>query len=106
MSRSITSALILFCAVALPSLARADTPGRHPFYLHALTDLRSARAHLERPGNFGPRNAAWDERTALAAIDAAIDEIKRAAIWAGKPLTAHPPVDPGLDWRGRTQQAL
>jgi hypothetical protein len=32
-------------------LSAAPAPGaEHPAYLHALTDLRHARAHLERPG--------------------------------------------------------
>ncbi|MEH2129414.1 MAG: hypothetical protein V7K86_01855, partial [Nostoc sp.] len=32
--------------------AYADLPGKHPYYLHALTDLRTARWLLEhRPGD-------------------------------------------------------
>jgi hypothetical protein len=106
MPRLITSAATLLCAVALSSLARAEAPGRHPNYIHALADLRAARAHLERPASFGPRTAAWDERTAIGEIDAALEEIKRAAIWDGKPLSDHYPIDAALDWRGRTRQAL
>jgi tetratricopeptide (TPR) repeat protein len=106
MKRLDSSALALLAVLALASKARADTPGRHPFYLHALTDLRAARANLERPANYAPPAASWDERTAIAEIDAAIDEIKRAAIWDGKPLSDHPPVDAQLDWRGRTRQSL
>src|SRR5882757_1012988 len=85
--------------VIMMPFAHADQPGRHPAYLHALTDLRHARAHLERRG--GDRQVKWDERVAIAEIDAAIDEIKRAAINDGKSLTEHPPVDAGLDWGGR-----
>jgi hypothetical protein len=38
------AAVALF--VAAPTWA--DNPGKHPAYLHALSDLRDARAHLER----------------------------------------------------------
>jgi hypothetical protein len=82
-------------------------PAQHPAYLHALSDLREARAHLERPRNyFAPRGANWDEHVAVAEIDQAIDEIKRAAIWDGKPLSDHPPVDASMDWRGRIHRSL
>ncbi len=46
------SFLKVAAVVALASFATipsfADNPGRHPAYLHALTDRRDARAHLER----------------------------------------------------------
>jgi len=88
----------------LPSLGRADVPGKHPAYLHALSDLRHARAHLQRRGgNVGMR---WDEHTAIAEIDAAIREIKEAAIDDGKSLEDHPPVDVRLDWSGQLHRAL
>ena len=48
-----SSALVL--GVLLSSIsfcASADMPGKHPFYLHALSDLRTARWMLEhRPGD-------------------------------------------------------
>jgi len=88
----------------LPSLARADMPGKHPAYLHALSDLRHARAHLERRGGNGAMR--WDEHTAIAEIDAAIQEIKEAAIDDGKGLEDHPPVDVRLDWSGRLHRAV
>ena len=41
----------IFFAVAMTTIAYADLPGRHPAYLHALTDLRTARWMVEhRPG--------------------------------------------------------
>ena len=105
MTRSSLMQVIAAASLAFFSAAPsfADTPGRHPAYLHALTDLRHARAHLERRG--GDRQVKWDERVAIAEIDSAISEIKRAAIDDGKPLEDHPPVDAGLDWGGRMHRA-
>jgi hypothetical protein len=77
--------------------------GQHPAYLHALTDLRTARAHLERP-NHGALEAA--EKAAIKDIDEAIGEIKAASIWDGKDLNDHPAVDAKLDWPGRVHRAI
>ena len=76
-------------------------PAHHPAYLHALTDLRNARAFLERPANVVVK---WDERRAIREIDAAIHEIKQAAIDDGKDITVHEPVDRPT-WGGRLQRA-
>jgi hypothetical protein len=94
-------AVLLF----IPAYVSATpAPGRdHPAYLHALTDLRHARAHLERPGG-GERKE--QERKAIEEIDAAIAEIKRASIDDHKDLNDHPPVDAHLDWGGRLHRAL
>ena len=43
---SMLSALLLL--LALPLAANADLPGKHPYYLHALTDLRTARGDAAR----------------------------------------------------------
>jgi tetratricopeptide (TPR) repeat protein len=79
-------------------------PPVHPAYLHALTDLRNARAHLERRG--GDARIKWDERTAIDAIDRAIGAIKQAAIDDGKNLQDHPPVDVHEARAGRLHKAL
>jgi len=89
--------------VIMAPIAHAEQPGRHPAYLHALSDLRHARAHLERRG--GDSQVKWDEKVAIAEIDAAIDEIKRASIDDGKNIYDHPPVDNRLDWGGRMHRA-
>jgi hypothetical protein len=74
---------------------RAD----HPYYLHALSDLRAARWMIEhRPGNW---EQTTDEMEAVHQIDAAIGEIKKAAIDDGKNLEDHPPVDEGNEHNGR-----
>lgn len=84
----------------------ADAQGKHPAYLHALTDLRHARAHLEHGDGGQLRH---EEEEAIREIDAAIAEIKKASIDDGKDLNDHPPVDAGLDHTGRlhrTEQLL
>ncbi len=99
-------ALVAFALSALAGSVRAnaDIPGQHPAYLHALSDLRFARANLERRG--GDPDMKWDEKTAIAAIDRAIADIKQAAIDDGKNLDDHPPVDAKLKRSGRLHKAL
>lgn len=76
---------------------------QHPAYLHALTDLRAARAHLERPDGGALRD---QEKKAIHEIDDAIAELKHAAVDDGKDLNDHPPVDSHLAWPGRLHRAL
>src|SRR5437763_1743950 len=64
-------------------MAPAPPPSQHPAYLHALTDLRHARAFLARPAGAMVK---WDEKRAIHEIDEAIREIKSAAIDDGKSL--------------------
>jgi hypothetical protein len=88
----------------LPLFANADLPGKHPYYLHALSDLRAARWMLEhRPGDAA---VSANEDTAIAEIDAAIGEIKRAAIDDGKNVSDHPNVDVPADRPGHLHKAL
>ncbi|UTH72852.1 hypothetical protein [Chromobacterium sp. IIBBL 290-4] len=56
-------------------------PADHPYYLHAMSDLRQARNYLARPDY---PQIADDERRAVAEIDAALGEMKKAAIEDGK----------------------
>ena len=87
-----------------PKAASAQqVPGPHPAYLHALSDLRLARAYLDQ--------IAWppvqrDEEHAIREIDAAIAEIKRASIDDGKGLGDHPPIDVRMRPDGRFRKAL
>jgi hypothetical protein len=88
---------------ALPLAARADFPGKHPYYLHALSDLRSASWLLEhRPGDAA---VSAQEDIALQQIAAAMDEIKRASIDDGKDIHDHPPIDVPNDHPGRLHKA-
>jgi hypothetical protein len=81
----------------------ADTPGRHPAYLHALSDLRDARAHLE---HLSSDPVDHEEEHAISNIDKAIDEIKHAAIMDGKDVQDHMPVDAHLERTGRFHKAM
>ena len=79
-------------------------PARHPAYLHSLSDLRAARWMIEhRPGNWAQTA---DERESVRQIDAAINDIKKAAFDDGKNLNDHPPLDDHPDHRGRIHEAL
>jgi hypothetical protein len=75
-----------------PLVATAQMmPGKHPGYLHCLSDLRAARWFLyHQPGDSA---VAGDEDVAITEIDAAIAEIKRASIDDGKDLNDHPHID-------------
>lgn len=75
----------------LPLGAGSQTPGRHPGYGHALSDLRYARALLESGPQWG--RVAQDDQRAVSEIDRAIEEIRHAAWEDGKNPNAHPPVD-------------
>ncbi len=84
-------------------LAMADTPGRHPKYLRARTDLRSAQFLLrvrDEP------NVTRHVREMDAEIDLAIGEIDRAAVLDRKDLDEHPRIDPGLDRPGQFRKVM
>jgi len=89
-----------------PSQAVPPPPGanygRHPAYLHALTDLRDARWFIEhRPDAvIGER-----ERRAMVEIDHAIEELQRAAYYDGKNPYEHPHEDAYLTPGSRLRRA-
>jgi hypothetical protein len=97
-------ALLAFLIALCAAVSFADGPGRHPAYLHALTDLRHARAHLQSPAPTYHMDK--EEEHAINEIDRAIEEIKRAAIDDGKNLNDHPPVDARMDRAGRFRRAM
>ena|SRR5271154_464277 len=85
--------LIPLAMLGLASLAANAQvlPGKHPGYLHSLSDLRAARWFLyHQPGD---SSVAADEDVAITEIDAAIAELKRASVDDGKDLNDHPAVD-------------
>jgi hypothetical protein len=106
MKKPIAMTAISLCIglVAVRTAFAGEQPGAHPAYLHALTDLREARANLEKRA--GDAQMKWDENTAIKKIDDAINEIKKASINDGKDLKDHPPVDTKLDRKGRLHHAL
>ncbi len=77
-------------AATVTSPAWADS-GRHPGYLQALADLRAARSLLTQQTS-DPK-VDENEKAAIAEVDAAINEIKKASIDDGKPLSDHANVD-------------
>lgn len=98
--------LFLACALGallLPTAMFAQAPGKHPAYLHALADLRMARAYLSAP----TPNGAVDNNAsqAIQQIDAAIGELKKASIDDGKNINGHMPVDAHLDRTNRFHKA-
>ena len=78
-------------------------PAPHPAYLHALSDLRAARAYLAEGFQWEPVRREDDH--AIREIDAAIALIKQAAIDDGKPLNDHPPIDGHLTPQNRFAKA-
>jgi hypothetical protein len=101
-SLAILGFLMLFTSSII---AKADNKlGDHPYYLHALSDLRAARWMIEhRPGNWAQTT---DEMEAVKQIDAAIGEIRKASIEDGKNLEDHPPVDERNEHMGRLHEAV
>jgi hypothetical protein len=91
---------ILVSACAAPHPAPAQ---EHPHYLHALSDLRLARAFLDRQQEW---NVMRDQQAAMTEITQAINEIKRASIDDHKDLNDHPPIDSHLDHGGRLHRVM
>jgi hypothetical protein len=96
--------MFLFALFLAVSPSGVSAQGKHPAYLHALTDLRAARAHLEQRPDHGELR--HEEKEAIHQIDDAIAEIKKAAIDDGKDLNDHPMVDARMDWPGRLRRAM
>jgi hypothetical protein len=97
-------AILFFSFVSVNRATAGSVAGPHPYYLHALSDLRTARWMIEhRPGNWVQTG---DEIAAVHRIDAAIGEIKKASIEDGKNLQDHPHVDEAVDHPGRLHAAL
>ena len=94
--------LVFVVAMFLPLTNQIQAQGKHPAYLHALSDLRFARSLLERPNGGELRQ---QEKEAIHKIDDAIAEIKRASIDDGKNIADHEAVDPHLPWVGRLHKA-
>lgn len=89
--RGVLTAAAVAATLVFPFAAKADLPGRHPGYLHALTDLRTARWLMERQP--GDRRVYADEDVGISEVNMAIDELKRASFYDGKDLRDHPPRD-------------
>jgi len=102
------SLLSCFAALGLAALvwtgsSPADTPGRHPRYLHARTDLRTAQwlLRVQDEPNVMHHIHRVDE-----AIDRAVAEIDHAAVIDHKDIIEHPRIDANLNRPGRFQKAM
>jgi hypothetical protein len=78
-------------------------PAAHPRYLHAISDLRYARALLFRSDW---RDVMRNQRAAIDEIDRAITAAKAAAIDDGRNPNDAPPVDARMPWEGRFRKAM
>ncbi|MBA4708906.1 hypothetical protein [Aquitalea aquatica] len=78
-------------------------PAEHPYYGHAMSDLRQARALLARPDVQPVQD---DERWAVGAIDAALKEMTQASIQDGKNPWQPQPGDVHLNAPDRFHMAL
>ena len=104
LSTIVLAALALGASFTALSANAADLPGRHPAYLHALTDLRDARWNLEhRPGDAAVSS---QEDVAIVETDRAIQEAKTAAMEDGKNIEDHPHEDANINRAGRLHHAL
>jgi tetratricopeptide (TPR) repeat protein len=75
----------------------------HPHYLHAISDLRYARALLWRRDD---AIVMADQRVAIHEIDQAINEARGAAIYDGKAVNYMPPVDTRIRPVDRLNRAI
>ncbi len=96
--RTLTLSVAALAAAMVPAAVNADTPGRHPAYLHARSDLRRAQLlmRMREEPNVTRRLVEADREA-----EAAIHEIDRAAVIDQKDLEDHPHVDVFPDRRGR-----
>ncbi|MDP9125956.1 MAG: hypothetical protein M3N82_15390 [Pseudomonadota bacterium] len=100
---------VLGAALALPllasTLAIADEAGRHPHYIHALSDLRAAQWQIDhrRPEDGEVRE---DEQVASDEVSIAIRSVTDAAYREGKDLGFQPPPDAPTAYGGRLHAAI
>src|ERR1700733_12026664 len=85
-------------SLAAPLSASADIPGAHPRYIHALSDLRTAAALLNRPEEY---NVERDQERALNEVNQAIYEVGQAAADDAKNLGNFFPPDVNLSHADR-----
>jgi hypothetical protein len=105
LSRIAKSSIVL-CALLLSGGSTriyADTPGVHPFYLHAIDYLRQARALLET--HFNEPKHIQTVAEAVPKVDSAISDLKNASKLDDKHLSGVPPPDGSLDEKGRLHKA-
>lgn len=94
------SMAILALAAAAVFPAFADEYGKHPFYLHAISDLQVAAWQIDhrRPED---RLVSEDETIVRDEIGAALNDLRHAAWQDGKQAGWNPPADVALPREGR-----
>jgi hypothetical protein len=100
--KTIVLATLTACA-ALPALA--DEYGKHPFYLHAISDLQAAGWQIDHRRPEDPQ-ISGDELVVRDEIRAAIGELQHAAWQDGKAMNWNPPPDAALPREGRLHAAV
>jgi hypothetical protein len=101
--RILALCLIGLAAAIAPSALKADTPGAHPAYLRARSNLRAAQFLLRiREESMVRRHMVEADRE----VEAAIREIDRAAVIDRKDIDDHPPADERLDRIGRFRKTV
>jgi len=93
---------IALAAIALTAIAAAAA--EHRYYLHALSDLRTAQWLIEHDPGEGAVSA--QEHVAAADIDAALADLRRASIDDGKDAHDHVAVDAPNELPGNLHEAL
>jgi len=94
---------VLLAALFAFSTTPAQAQGAHPYYSHALTDLRLMRGYLDRLTPSEVIDA--ESQSAIDEIDAAIREIKEASIDDGKDIHYHAPIDAQITPANRFRKA-
>ncbi|GEM_PF-1401024 len=106
MKKAVITVLSLFLLILSAScrvVVKTDAEN-HPAYLHALSDLRMARAYLDKLTPDEQLNSF--ETAAIGEINGAIKEIKDAAIDDGKNPAEHEAIDAKLTKTDRYTKAL
>jgi hypothetical protein len=99
-SRFLTAASVLAFFLAF-SVAATPSPAKYGSYANALGQLRTARAYIEHPDSGELHD---QEKSAMAEIDLAINELKSVAD-DGRGPEDHPPLDSHMRWIPRLNKA-
>jgi hypothetical protein len=94
--------LLSFVIATGVAMASAEKPGQHPTYIHGISDLQDARAHIDYHGANEKRDV--EEEHAIRELNAAIYAATHAAIKDDKAINNHPPADVNLARTDRYNQ--
>lgn len=103
MRRLFGAALLVAAAFVLNGIGSANTPGRHPRYLSARTDLRTAQWYLRVKDE---PNVMEHIRGVDDSCEKAVQYIDRAAYMDQKNLEDHPNIDQNLERKGRFEKVM